>query len=250
MNAEIVVVTAAYGQQQVAALGGQQALLPLIQQAGADGVEIRRELFDAAALANLPALAHAIQQHQLRASYSVPDTLFCDDGALNPQLENYLKEAQQLNAQRLKLALGGFNGELYGADLRALSERYPIELAVENDQTVNGKLAPTLHFFQAAERENLPVVMTFDMGNWLWTQENAQDAAAQLGRFVRYIHVKAAEPHGDSYRAVALDEAKKDDWRQLLQQLPDDAPRGIEFPLEGEDLLAVTRHYVSLLRTR
>ncbi|HCW98168.1 MAG TPA: xylose isomerase [Pantoea sp.] len=249
MNAEIVVVTAAYGQQQVAALGGQQALLPLIQQAGADGVEIRRELFDAATLANLPALAHAIQQHQLRASYSVPDTLFCDDGALNPQLENYLKEAQQLNAQRLKLALGGFNGDLHGADLCALSERYPLELAVENDQTTNGKLAPTLHFFQAAERESLPVVMTFDMGNWLWTQENAQEAAAQLGRFVRYIHVKAAEPHGDSYRAVALDEAK-DDWRQLLRQLPDDAPRGIEFPLEGEDLLAVTRHYVSLLRTR
>ena len=224
MNAEIIVVTAAYGQQQVAALGGQQALLPLIQQAGADGVEIRRELFDNATLASLPALAQAIQQHQLRASYSVPDTLFCDDGALNPQLENYLKEAQQLNAQRLKLALGGFNGELHGA-LRALAERYPVELAVENDQTDNGKLAPSLRFFQAAEQANLPVTMTFDMGNWLWTQENAQAAATQLGRFVRYIHVKAAEPHGDSYRAVALDEAKAD-WRDLLRQLPDNAPRG------------------------
>ena len=46
----------------------------------------------------------------------------------------------------------------------------------------------------------------------------------------------------------ALDEAKAD-WRDLLRQLPDNAPRGIEFPLEGEDLLAVTRRYVSLLRT-
>ncbi|RPD97592.1 sugar phosphate isomerase/epimerase [Candidatus Pantoea deserta] len=247
MNTEIIVVTAAYGQQQVAALGGQQALLPLIQQAGADGVEIRRELFDAATLDSLPALAQAIQQHQLRASYSVPDTLFCDDGALNPQLENYLKEARQLSAQRLKLALGGFSGELHGATLRALSESYPVELAVENDQTAQGKLAPSLQFFHAAEQENLPVVMTFDMGNWLWTQENALDAAARLGRFVRYIHVKAAVPHGDSFRAIALDDAS-DDWRQLLQQLPVDAPRGIEFPLEGEDLLAVTRHYVTLLR--
>ncbi|CCJ90415.1 Epimerase KguE [Cronobacter turicensis 564] len=26
------------------------------------------------------------------------------------------------------------------------------------------------------------------------------------------------------------------------------APRGIEFPLEGRDLTAVTRHYVNLLR--
>ncbi|MGL4201150.1 MAG: sugar phosphate isomerase/epimerase, partial [Enterobacter roggenkampii] len=30
--------------------------------------------------------------------------------------------------------------------------------------------------------------------------------------------------------------------------LPADAPRGIEFPLEGADLTAVTRHYVNLLR--
>lgn len=247
MNADIIVVTAAYGQQQVAALGGQQALLPLIQQAGADGVELRRELFDAAALANLPALAQAVQQHHLHASYSVPDTLFCDDGTLNPQLENYLKEAQQLQAQRLKLALGAFNGTLDAAALRDLCARYPVALAVENDQTPDGKLAPSRYFFQAVEQAELPVVMTFDMGNWLWTQENALDAAAQLGRFVRYIHVKAAVPHGDSFRAIALDEAN-DDWRQLLRQLPDDAPRGIEFPLEGDDLLAVTRHYVTLLR--
>ncbi|MBD4638020.1 sugar phosphate isomerase/epimerase, partial [Xanthomonas citri pv. citri] len=37
-------------------------------------------------------------------------------------------------------------------------------------------------------------------------------------------------------------------WRDLLNQLPADAPRGIEFPLEGTDLTAVTRHYVNLLR--
>ncbi|MEZ3501537.1 sugar phosphate isomerase/epimerase family protein [Pantoea sp. KPR_PJ] len=247
MNAEIIVVTAAYGQQQVAALGGQQALLPLIQQAGADGVEIRRELFDAAALDNLPTLAQAIQQHQLHASYSVPDTLFCDDGALNPRLENYFKEAQLLDAQRLKLALGGFSGELHGAALHALCERYPTALTIENDQTANGELAPSLHFFHAVEQASLPIVMTFDMGNWLWTHENALDAASLLGRFVSYIHVKAAVPQGDSFRAIPLDEAS-DAWRQLLQHLPAGAARGIEFPLEGEDLLAVTRHYVTLLR--
>jgi hypothetical protein len=37
-------------------------------------------------------------------------------------------------------------------------------------------------------------------------------------------------------------------WLDLLGQLPADAPRGIEFPLEGTDLTAVTRHYVNLLR--
>lgn len=247
MNAEIIVVTAAYGQNQIASLGGQQALLPVIHQAGADGVEIRRELFDSATLDSLPFLAQAIQQFPLSVSYSVPDTLFCDDGALNPLLESYLVEAQQLQAQRLKIALGGYTGELHSDALRTLTQRYPIELAVENDQTINGKLAPSLQFFHAVEEARLPVVMTFDMGNWQWTQENAMEAARQLRRFVRYIHVKAAVPLNDTFRAVAPDEADNS-WRALLQQLPADAPRGIEFPLEGDDLIAVTRHYVTLLR--
>ncbi|HGY5777437.1 TPA: sugar phosphate isomerase/epimerase, partial [Serratia marcescens] len=37
-------------------------------------------------------------------------------------------------------------------------------------------------------------------------------------------------------------------WRDLLARLPNDAPRGIEFPLQGDDLEAVTRHYVNILR--
>jgi hypothetical protein len=101
MKPDIIVVTAAYGHAQIAALGGQRALLPIIQQAGADGVEIRRELLDDAALADLPALARAVAQHQLHSSYSVPDTLFCDGGEINPRITHYVEEARQLNAQRL-----------------------------------------------------------------------------------------------------------------------------------------------------
>jgi hypothetical protein len=44
MKRKIIVVTAAYGSEQIKAMGGQQAVLPLIANAGADGVEIRREL--------------------------------------------------------------------------------------------------------------------------------------------------------------------------------------------------------------
>lgn len=247
MKSEIIVVTVAYGNQRIAALGGQIAVLPIIQQAGADGVEIRRELFNDATLANLPALAQAAKEHQLSISYSVPDMLFCDDGGLNPRLTNYFEEAQQLNAQRLKMALGNFTGALPTGELRALIASRDIPLLVENDQSEHGKLAPSQQFFAAISDAELPIGMTFDMANWCWTQENAEQAAAELGAYVGYIHVKAAVPHGDSFRAVALDDAS-DSWRTLLKQLPDNIPRGIEFPLEGDDLLAVTRHYVTLLR--
>ncbi|MCZ4059716.1 sugar phosphate isomerase/epimerase [Pantoea sp. LMR881] len=247
MKAEIIVVTAAYGHQQIAELGGQLALLPIIQQAGADGVEIRRELFDDATLANLPALAEAVKHHQLKTSYSVPDSLFCDDGGLNPQLKHYVEEARQLNAQRLKIALGNFTGDLATEQLRALLADFDGQLAVENDQTEHGKLAPSQHFFAAVSEAGLPVSMTFDMANWCWTQEDAEQAAVALGKYVSYVHVKAAVPHKESFRAIALDDAD-DSWRTLLAQLPASAPRGIEFPLAGSDLTAVTRHYVTLLR--
>lgn len=43
MSRKIMVVTAAYGADQVRQAGGQRAMLPVIAGAGADGVEIRRE---------------------------------------------------------------------------------------------------------------------------------------------------------------------------------------------------------------
>jgi sugar phosphate isomerase/epimerase len=243
---EIIVVTAAYGTQKVAESGGQSALLPLIKAAGADGVEIRRELFSEDDLLRLNTLNKAIAQQQLSASYSVPEALWLEDGSLNPRLGQFLLEAEQIGAKRLKIALGHFV-DLSDALLAEVLAASPVTVVVENDQTPDSKLAPMQNFFHRACDAALPLDMTFDMGNWQWTGEDAMQAAAQLSRYVSYIHVKAAVPHGESFRAVALDETDGS-WRALLKALPADAPRGIEFPLEGEDLLAVTRHYVDLLR--
>ena len=247
MKPEILVVTAAYGAQKVAELGGQAALLPMIKMAGADGVEIRRELFSGHEVQQLRALGDAIAQHQLSASYSVPEALWLEEGTLNPRLAAWLQEAEQLGAKRLKLALGHFVDLSAKDALLAILNASPVTLVVENDQTPDSKFAPVQAFFHQACDAALPLDMIFDMGNWCWTGEDAMQAAAQLSRYVSYIHVKAAVPQGDSFRAIALDEAQ-DDWRALLQALPADAPRGIEFPLEGADLVAVTRHYVELLR--
>ncbi len=239
MKPEIIIVTAAYGHQKVAELGGQQALLPIVAEAGGDGVEIRRELLAESELQRLPQLAEAIAEHRLKAFYSVPDALFADDGAVNPQLDRYLQEAEQLRAQRLKLSLGAWR-----PDRETALETRGIRLVVENDQTEYGRLDAIAPFFA---RQHATSGMTFDMGNWLWTGDDALAAARLLARHVSYIHVKAAIPHGDSWRAISLDEADNG-WRELLKLLPGDVPRGIEFPLQGDDLTAVTRHYVDLLR--
>ncbi|EML4355699.1 sugar phosphate isomerase/epimerase family protein [Enterobacter hormaechei] len=247
MSRKIMVVTAAYGADQVRQAGGQRAMLPVIAGAGADGVEIRRELFSNDELMALPALGESIELLGLLACYSAPAPLFMPDGTLNPDLPRYLSEASALNALWLKVSLGHFSDKQPLEALRTLLDESGMTLVVENDQTDCGQLAPMQRFKAACRVMALPVTLTFDMGNWLWVGDSPEEAARQLAPAVSYIHVKAAVPHKAQFRAVAPDQTDSR-WQDLLNQLPADAPRGIEFPLEGTDLTAVTRHYVNLLR--
>lgn len=120
MGRKIMVVTAAYGADQVRQAGGQRAMLPVIAGAGADGVEIRRELFNSEELQALPALGESIELLGLLACYSAPAPLFMPDGTLNPDLPRYLSEASTLNALWLKVSLGHFSGTRPLTALRAL----------------------------------------------------------------------------------------------------------------------------------
>ena len=247
MSRKIMVVTAAYGADRVRQAGGQRAMLPVIAGAGADGVEIRRELFNSEELLALPALGESIELLGLLACYSAPAALFMPDGTLNPDLPRYLAEASTLNALWLKLSLGHFCDKQPLEALRTLLNESGMTLVVENDQTDCGQLAPMQRFKAACRVMTLPVTLTFDMGNWLWVGDSPEEAARHLAPAVSYIHVKAAVAHKDQFRAVAPDHTDTR-WMELLNQLPADAPRGIEFPLEGADLTAVTRHYDNLLR--
>ncbi|MBP5854385.1 sugar phosphate isomerase/epimerase [Citrobacter sp. AN-PRR1] len=247
MKRKIMVVTAAYGYDQVQAAGGQTAMLPIIAEAGADGVEIRRELLTDAELKTLSTMASAIELFGLLACYSAPEPLFLEDGNLNPRLPQLLEEAQALQALWLKVSLGHFSHTEQFDNLREWLDNSGMELVVENDQTACGRLQPMQRFNEACQTQNLPISLTFDMGNWLWVGDSPEQAAQNLAPTVGYIHVKAAVTHRDSYRAVPPDEADSR-WLALLKTLPNDVPRGIEFPLEGQDLTAVTRHYVELLR--
>ncbi|MEG1421882.1 MAG: sugar phosphate isomerase/epimerase [Citrobacter sp.] len=247
MKRKIMVVTAAYGYDQVRAAGGQTAMLPVIAEAGADGVEIRREMLTNAELKTLPTMASAIEIFGLLACYSAPEPLFLEDGNLNPRLPELLLEAQALQALWLKVSLGHFSHSGQFDVLREWLDNSGMELVVENDQTPCGRLQLMQRFNEACQTQNLPISLTFDMGNWLWVGDSPEEAAQHLAPAVGYIHVKAAAPHRDSYRAVPPDQAEPR-WLALLDKLPADVTRGIEFPLEGQDLTAVTRHYVDLLR--
>ncbi|HEC8324228.1 TPA: xylose isomerase [Providencia rettgeri] len=247
MSKDIIVVTAAYGAQTVKQLGGQQALFDIIQNSHADGAEIRQELLLPSD--NFSDIAKGLQSRQLTAVYSVPDTLFQQQAPIEiHQLRLYLEQAQSFNAQILKLSLGDLPEQYDLSEVINLLNQYTTQLVIENDQTeVGGHIAPLERFFADVKAQNLPIKMAFDMANWHWQQEDPLKAAHIFAPQVAYIHVKACQLRGNKRIAVALDDSDGT-WKEVLNALPNNVPRGIEFPLEGHDLRAVTEYYVSLLK--
>ena len=244
MRRDIFVVTAAYGRERLAKLGGQMNILPLIAAAGADGDEIRRELLGGR---RLSALAKTIADNNLKACYSAPEPLFTEQGRVNPLLPSLLQETRELNARWIKLPSGNYHSPSQLAALREIITPNAPALVIENDQTPYSRLANIIRLRDALQKQRLSYALAFDMANWLWVDESPELAAENLRQDIGYIHVKAATAYPGGYRAIALDEAEPR-WLQLFKQLPATSPCGIEFPLEGHDLLAVTRHYIRVLR--
>src|SRR5690606_38171796 len=191
----------------------------------------------------LAALAATVRDTSMACVYSSPDMLWEDQGALAMDaLDLGLHRAGVLGATVLKMSIGLFNAGSRNT-LPALAGRLPgqdITLLIENDQTESAGSIPALRdFFHAADQANLALGMTFDMGNWHWTGECPQQAAQAFAARVRYVHCKGVQRRPDRWVAVPLTESSAA-WRALLRAMPCAAPRAIEYPLVGEDLLSVT----------
>jgi sugar phosphate isomerase/epimerase len=228
---------------------GQASFIPLLVDAGVKRIELREELFTREVF---PALAAAIQSQRLECLYSAPLELWLEGEAQpNPKLQTTLARASACGAAWLKVSLGHFS-EI--SDVAALAERlapYDIHLLVENDQTVQGgRIEPFTHFFARVEALQMPIGMTFDIGNWQWQDQSASDAARQLGRYVEYLHCKAITRNA-SGKLIAIPPSAADvtQWNQLMKHMPLGLPRAVEYPLQGDDLLQVTREQVDILAT-
>lgn len=246
----ILVSLTAFGAAEVCR-HGQLWFTRLSQQAGADGVEVRSELLVDAS-SELPALAEVIRDTGMQVVYSSAAGLWTAGGALDmTALQQALQAAKTLGAPRLKMAIGGFGAASHASlmVLRDSLQAAKIELVIENDQTPTAGTLPALQdFFDAANDQGFFLGMTFDMGNWHWTGECPLQAAAALAPQVRYVHCKGVQRLPHRWVAVPLAESSAP-WRAVLRALPADVPWAIEYPLIGDDLLAVTRREIGQLRS-
>ncbi|WP_426139395.1 sugar phosphate isomerase/epimerase family protein [Pseudomonas sp. DWP3-1-2] len=226
---------------------GQAAFIPLLAACDVARIELREELFTHE---DLPSLAVAIQAQGLQCLYSAPLELWLSGNPrFNPELQATLVRANTCGAKWLKVSLGHFTPE---CDLQGLIDclaEHDVQLLVENDQTAHGGIiAPFCDFFAGLQALKADIGMTFDVGNWQWQDENAISAAQQLGPYVQYVHFKAVTRNASGkWVATPPGEADLPVWRALLAYMPNAVPRAIEYPLQGDDLLEVTRRQVNTL---
>ncbi|WP_263263421.1 AP endonuclease [Pseudomonas sp. RIT-PI-S] len=247
MSQSVSISLSSFGADTVRS-AGQADYFELAAKAGASHVELREELLEPCP--NLPAYAALAASLSLTLVYSSPLELWqADTNRPNPQLAATLHAAAEAGAVWLKTSLGHFTPN---ADLKALAVLLagsPVRLLVENDQTVQGgRIEPLVQFFTAARVRNVPVAMTFDIGNWQWQAQSALGAAGQLGQYVQYLHCKAVRlsPTGKLV-AVAPEARDLATWTRLLRRFPADTVRAIEYPLQGADLPAVVQQRVAEL---
>jgi sugar phosphate isomerase/epimerase len=181
----------------------------------------------------------------LRLFYSAPFELFDADGALaGDALAALIAEAETLGAEVLKFSLGHAPAD---ADLTELASRLAgvrVRILIENDQTQQGgRLGPLADFLARARADGLPLGLTFDVGNWRWTGEDALEAARVLGPHVAYVHCKAGVERDGGLVAEPFDPADPAP-AQIFARF---APRAIEYPIVGDDLDRATRMHVARL---
>jgi sugar phosphate isomerase/epimerase len=247
--APILISLSAFGAAEVRR-HGQLWFSELSLAAGADGVEVRSELLLDPAR-ELPAIAQAVRSAGKKRVYSSAEYLWMPNGLLDVlALERALAATQTLEAPRLKMAIGGFGPHSHHTldDLQKRLQGARIELVIENDQTpVAGTLTALQTFFSIANAQGMFLGMTFDMGNWHWTGECPLQAATVMASQVRYVHCKGVQRQPQRWVAVPLAESSAP-WRAVLRALPADVPWAIEYPLAGDDLLAVTQREIDHLR--
>ena len=227
---------------------GQRWFAQLAKEAGADGFEVRGELLREGE-AELAAIASALPD--MARVYSSPDGLWALDGSLNRDaLHRGISAARALEAPRLKMSIGGYAPASVSdlSEVARLIAEAALELVIENDQTdTAGTLGALVPFFEALDAHGMPLGMTFDIGNWHWTGECPLLAAKALAHRVRYVHCKGVQRQPKRWVAVPLAESAAP-WRAILRTQPANQPWAIEYPLMGDDLLAITRREVTQLR--
>jgi sugar phosphate isomerase/epimerase len=233
----VIVPLNAFGRSKVLE-NGQAFFIESIAHAGAFGVEIRRELLSV----QDPQLEHIrneIDKYGLFTVYSAPIECWKEDSSLNEVgLTEVFQEGRVLGANWIKVSLGYYNKDV--SDVQELNtflnQHQDFQLLVENDQTLHGGNVNQLAaFFESASNQDVPVKMTFDAGNWYYTDQDVEYALSKLAPHVMYLHLKQVEKQDNHLITVPLEKEGHHSWKNVLRSFPKHILKALEFPIEPKE---------------
>lgn len=188
-----VLNTIASGELMAQESFGQLDIIGSVKGLGFDNIELRSDYFDGSDQ-ELVDLKAANKEAGLTVFLSVPAPLF-EEGLVNPELENFFELAQAVGAVQLKVNLGAYSPETVAQDMILvynLIDRFGISLALENDNTqATGASNHFKAFLQ--DNGNDKVGMCFDVGNFLYFDEDPVAAVKNVLPLVHYVHLKQVE---------------------------------------------------------
>jgi len=226
---------------------GQISFIKLIAESGAFGVEIRRELFTEKELP-LENLKQEIEKHNLFTVYSAPIECWNENHQLNEQeLAVIFEEGKRLGAKWIKVSLGHYREEQsHLGRLDSFLKQHPhVQLFVENDQTLyGGNIANLRSFFESASELGVPVRMTFDAGNWYYTNQNLDEALQQLSQYVHYLHLKQVNLENGELVTLPLQKNIGHSWEKVLNSLPSHLVKALEFPIVPKER---TKEFIQMM---
>ena len=211
----------------------QSEIMDTINELGINGIEIRREYIKDFKT-ELGIIKEKSKLYNMNIFYSVPECMYKENKLLVKDIEKYFKESCEMNCHNIKFVIGEFN-EVNKQDIEIinkLSKEYKVKVTVENDQTsLNGKLETVNKFLWQVKELKGDITFTFDIGNWLFQDEDPLENADLLKSFVTYIHVKDIGIGKDN---VLLNDGIID-WKKALDKLPKDVPIALEYPCDTKE---------------
>ena len=200
-------------------------------------VEIRRE-FIKDFNNELIDIKEKSKTYEMNVFYSVPEWMYKEHKLRVKDIETYFQEACQMNCHNIKLNIGEVK-DVSKEDvdnINELCEKYHMKMTVENDQTIeNGRSDKIYKFLYQVKQLKGNISFTFDIGNWIFQDEDPLKNAELLNSFVTYIHLKDI---GHNRSNTLLNEGLLD-LKKILSVLPKRLPIALEYPCGTKEQLAL-----------
>lgn len=216
----------------------QPELVTNLLNTNVTNIELRRE-YGNQTLSELQKLSQIRADHRLTFFYSVPDNLFIAH-KLNLHLLQYVAEAQLLGASYIKMTLGDFDhsdAHLVDSLLSLIPES--IQLNIENDQSAaNSDTKKLAAFFDQFNDRSRKIGFVNDLGNWIFTHQDAETSAQALLPYTRFVHLKSYLLD-DKQQPATVSFTKGDlNWKRLLNLFDTTLPVALEYPADSQALVA------------